>query len=886
MAVPQAIGRYEVIRPLGYGGMGAVYLARDPVLGRQVAVKVLREFGDNPDFRERFEREARAIAALQHRNIVTIYELGEADGHPFIVMEYLSGQSLSAVIENRVELSLARRLGIILDVCAGLAYAHQAGMVHRDVKPGNVMLVEDGTAKILDFGLARLGRAAEDRRDLTATGTMFGTPAYMSPEMITGRPVDHRADIFAVGVMLYELSTYQKPFSGDVSSIAGFVMQILRHDPPPPSSIVPLPPELDAIVARCLQKEPDARYQRLDEMAVELRRLRDSLTVEPELPVRLIAPAPPPPLPAHSGSATIVAEAPGPVAAPPPVIPGDGTVIIAPDRSPGAEEEDAGVRLHVGRSPDPRIAGQTIPIKGAGVIVLGRGSNCDIVVNDPGWSRRHASIHCRDGSFEITDLGSANGTFVNGRRVPPNAAEPLFFGATITIGETVLAFSYGRDTTLPDLSGVVVAQRYRLQRLLRESAKAALYAARDGNVPRDVAMKLLSPELARYAGYREQFEREARTAAALQHPHICQVLDSGFTRITTPAGRRFDTHFLCFELMAGGSLAARFKQAEPIPLPDVHRWTDMLGSALHYAHQQEVVHGDLKPSAIVFDAAGNLYLTDFSIAQKAIVDGRGTVGSPPFMAPEQWEGSAPTPASDQFAFAALVYCMLSGSRPFEGQDNPEIREKNFRRGPVPVHVEAAQNGRVDVTRAASDVLGRALSLAPANRFPSVEHFARALRKAFGTGHVAGTEPMVFISYDRELSGGWARFFADRLKLSHGIKVFMDTTGLDRAGRFPPRLRRAIEECDVFICFLAGRSLHSKWVSEEIRIAHELKKTMIPIFQESFADPDQQDDQSPVGTLIAHQGVKLFDVSGHFVEHAVTDLATLVKGAVAGDADFV
>jgi serine/threonine protein kinase len=862
--------------------MGALYLAVDPALDRQVAIKVVRDFQDDPALRERFYREARAIAALQHRNIVTIYELGESETRPFIAMEYLPGPSLADIIRRTPPLPLARRLEIMIDVCAGLAYAHRAGMIHRDVKPANVMLLEDGTAKVLDFGVARLAQDLSD--GMTVVGTLLGTPAYMSPEMVSGQPVDHRADIFAVGVMLYELITSKKPFAGDNSSVIGFLTQIVNHVPPPPSQLVPtLPAKLDAIVACALEKDPEQRYPQIDEMRDDLREVRDALGAEPTSAEATVFRVSRSELP----SPTLYIPPPEQAASPPPPQ-SDGTVMIPAPSTREAQpqrDDEGGVHLLVVRSPDPRQSGRTVPVPATGSLTLGRGEGSDIVVKDLGLSRRHAAIESRDGGFVIVDLGSANGTFVNGKRIAHKAAEPLFFGATITIGETVLTLSYPRDTMLPDVSGVIVAQRYELQRLLRESAKAALYAARDRNVPRDVAVKLLSPELARYASYREQFEREASIAAHVQHPHICQVLDSGLTRISTPSGRHLETHFLCFELMAGGSLTARMKRNEPVLLQDVHRWVTMMGSALQYAHDQKVVHGDLKPSAIVFDAASNLYLTDFSIAQKALVEERGATGSPAFMAPELWDGEPPSPATDQFGFAALVYYMLAGTAPFVGQDNPDIRRKNFRSGPAPVHEEAAQNGRTGVSRAVSEVLRRALGVSPKDRYPSVEQFTRALLKALGTGHVAGAEPLVFISYDRELSGGWARFFADRLKLTHSIKVFMDTTGLDRAGRFSPRLRRAIEDCDVFICFLAGETLQSKWVSEEIRLAHELGKTMIPIFQESYRDPEAVDDASPVGALIAHQGIKLFDVSGHFVEHAVTDLAHMVKGAVSGEADF-
>src|SRR5262249_12768653 len=161
------------------------------------------------------------------------------------------------------------------------------------------------------------------------------------------------------------------------------------------------------------------------------------------------------------------------------------------------------------------------------------------------------------------------------------------------------------------------------------------------------------------------------------------------------------------------------------------------------------------------------------------------MGSPAFVAPEQWEGSPATAATDQFGMAVLAYYLVTGARPFEGQDSPEIRRKNFLRGPIPAHLEAMQHARDGVRPGVSQVLRGALGVDPASRFASVEEFTGALLKALTLG--VGGEPLVFVSYDRELSGGWARFFADRLKEKHGVRVFMDTIGIDRAGRFPPRL---------------------------------------------------------------------------------------------------
>jgi len=882
--IPTQIGRYRVIRRIATGGMGSLYLAHDPAIDRQVAIKVLLADADNSEFRERFAREAQSAGRLHHPNIVSIFDVGEHDGEAYIVMEFVSGETLAQLIANATPLTLSAKLAIAESMCAGLGYAHEQQVVHRDIKPANVMVADDGAVKILDFGIASLAHLAES--GLTKGGAVFGTLNYLSPEMVQGRAVDYRADIFALGSVVYELLAGVKLFPGTLSD--GLLHRIMTGDHRPLSVAAPeLPVALDGILERSIATDPAERYQDLRSMARDLAQCRLTLSEASSIAERTPPPAAASRVPvAFEPTLLTVTDAAASSAPVPGEIAPDATVFLSPPAGdqPSDPPHVPDVRLLVGRSPDPHQVGRVIPFVGPSV-TLGRDPDCDIAIQDDGWSRHHARLEWQNGGFVIHDLGSTNGTFVNGRRVRKGLAEPLFFGATIDIAGTRLTFSYGRDTTLPDLTGADLAGRYRLHRLLKESAKAAVYAATDRNVSRDVAIKVLSPELARYPGYRERFEREARTAAALQHPHICQVLDSGVTRLKARSGDELETAFLCFELMAGGSLTQKLAAKNPVHPEDVSRWIQALGAALDYAHRQGVLHGDLKPSAIVFDSVGNLYLTDFAIAlQPSAAGERPIMGSPAFMAPEHWSGEAVGPPADQFAMAARAYYLSAGSLPFEGQDSPEIREKNFRRGPIPAHEEAAQNGRPPVSRAVSEVIGRGLKVDPADRFTSVEAFTRALLKALGTGHVAGKEPLVFVSYDRELSGGWARFFADRLKEKHHIRVFMDTIGLDKAGRFPPRLKRAIEDCDVFICFLARQSLESKWVMQEIGLAHEFGKTMIPIFQESYVEPSLPEDDSPLRTLISHQGIKLFDVSGFYVEHAVTDLARLVHGVMNGDAD--
>ena len=204
------IGRYLITGRIGRGGMGMVYRGLDEALEREVAVKTLNAEGSlDADSRRRFEVEAKAAARLQHPNIVTVFELGEDRGLPFIAMEMLPGADLEALLRSGEEIPLAEKLDVVAQVCRGLAYAHERGIVHRDIKPSNVRLLEDGTAKIMDFGIAKLGGT-----HLTKTGMMVGTVHYMSPEQVRGKPLDGRSDVFSAGVILYELARRRAPLPG------------------------------------------------------------------------------------------------------------------------------------------------------------------------------------------------------------------------------------------------------------------------------------------------------------------------------------------------------------------------------------------------------------------------------------------------------------------------------------------------------------------------------------------------------------------------------------------------------------------------------------------------------------------------------------------------
>jgi serine/threonine-protein kinase len=267
------LGKFELHGLIGEGAMGVVWKAYDSVLRRYVALKLLNtRVGKTQDIRERFLREARAAALLQHPNIVTVYDAGEADGQLFIAMELVEGPDLSDIIATSEPLPLERKLDLAIEVLDALHYAHQRGVIHRDVKPSNVGLAPDGRAKIMDFGIARLQSA-----DVTGSGAIVGTPTYMAPEQITNGPITPATDVFAVGALLYELLTYRKPFEGD--SVHGVLYQVLTTDPKPLRTVAPsIPASLERVVNKALTKVAEDRYESARQMQQTLEGIRAALS--------------------------------------------------------------------------------------------------------------------------------------------------------------------------------------------------------------------------------------------------------------------------------------------------------------------------------------------------------------------------------------------------------------------------------------------------------------------------------------------------------------------------------------------------------------------------------------------------------------------------------
>ena len=281
-------GRYQLQGRLGAGGMATVYLAEDTSLHRKVAIKVLAErYAEDEQFVERFRREAQSAAGLNHPNIVAIYDRGVAEGTYYIAMEYLDGPTLKDVIDERGGLEPNRAIGFATQILAALRFAHNHGVVHRDIKPHNVVVSPDGRLKVTDFGIARAGAS-----QMTEVGSIVGTAQYLSPEQARGEVVGPPSDLYSVGIVLYEMLTGRVPFEGD--SAVAIAMKHLSEEPVPPSVYAPgTPPALEQVVLRALAKDAGDRYQTAEEMAADLDRARRGVALSPrtEQMTRVLAPA-------------------------------------------------------------------------------------------------------------------------------------------------------------------------------------------------------------------------------------------------------------------------------------------------------------------------------------------------------------------------------------------------------------------------------------------------------------------------------------------------------------------------------------------------------------------------------------------------------------------
>lgn len=399
----KTIGGYQLAEQIGQGGMAAVYRAYQSQLERWVAIKILQttEAGGE-EFLARFRREARAIAALRHPNILTIYDYGEEEGIAYIVMEYVSGGTLKAALTGQ-PLEWPDAATLVIPVGHALAYAHSQGIVHRDVKPANVLLARPDWPLLADFGLVKL---IGHQRGITRPGTSIGTPDYLSPEQAAGEDIDHRSDIYGLGTMLYELLTGRLPFQA--KSPIDRMLRRLYEPPPPPRQLNPrITPQLQAVLLRALARDPATRYPTMESFVDDLSRLPGATGRAVLSPAQT----------ADAARTTARLGATSPAAGPRLVVTGTGAVLMLP-----SQEE-----VLIGRT-DPHRTSQP-------EVDLGPHGGAQA-----GVSRRHARLLRRPEGWLLEDLHSTNGTLLNNAPVPPGQPARVRSGDIIRCSQLVLVF--------------------------------------------------------------------------------------------------------------------------------------------------------------------------------------------------------------------------------------------------------------------------------------------------------------------------------------------------------------------------------------------------------------------------------------------------------------
>jgi serine/threonine protein kinase len=873
------LGEFAIMDVIGVGGFSVVYRATDIALLREVAVKEYlpsalcrRDDGlelvpRNEDAAETFGaglksfvNEARFLASFDHSSLLKVYRFWEANGTAYMAMPILGGQTLAQRRRTMAAPPDEAWLRALLDPLLGaIETLHARGVYHRDIAPDNIFVEADGRPVLLDFGAAR--RVIEGQ---TQSLTVILKPSYAPIEQYGDAGSGHQGpwtDLYSLGATLHFLLRGQPP--------AAVVTRAMKDTQPPlaGSGIGGVSDDFLRVVDWMLALQPQDRPQ-------DVAALRAALANPAQVPSRdqmalLTLPSPAAPAdgadPFAPGPTMLVPRPAGAARAADAVAPVDSTMMFGPASKEGRAQGPA-VVLTVTMADQGAFIGRKVVI-GDAEVAIGRASAA-FTVPDPAWSRQHASVRSTSAGVVITDLGSSNGTFVNGFALKSGQPYPLHLGASVRIGSTVFALTLADDPSPPNLAGTDVDGTYSLLECLHASPKGMLYRARKKGSGLEVALKILSPAYAAYPGYRERFVKEAAVASRLVHPHICRLDHFGETVLGSGAR----VPYLSYQMLAGGDLAARLPKAGEIGSDTIAGWLRDLAAALQHAHAHGVVHGNLKPSAVCFDEASNIYLTDFAIG----ADGsEALLGTPAFMAPEQWTGAA-QPESDQYALAVLAYLLLAGVRPFEGQDDPDTRSRNWRRGPAPLHQEASARLGRQLPVACSRAVERALATDPSARHAGPAAFATELARALQPGAGTRGATPVFISYRRGSSAGWVVFIADQLEREHGIGSFVDTQRLDGALKFPQRIERAIESCEVFVCLLDAETLGSPHVRHEIALAHHLSKRMIPVFQEGFAAAEDKLVDPAVAELLLFDGVKLLDRQNVYVRAAVAELAQQIR----------
>jgi serine/threonine protein kinase/Tol biopolymer transport system component len=676
--IGSTISHYRILERLGGGGMGVVYKGWDLKLERYAAVKFLSPHrSGSEDFKRRFAREARTASRLEHPNICTVFETDETDeGRLFIAMAFCEGESLKRKIE-RGPLPLPQALGIAAQVASGLAAAHDKGVVHRDIKPGNVMVAEDGRVKIVDFGIAHLA----DETRLTRTGDVMGTTAYISPEQFLSAETDHRADLWSLGVVLYEMLTGRLPWiNGDEQEL---INAIVKRPARSLSTLRPgVPQALERVVARALAKRPADRYQRAAELQADLLAISELVAetalsgpyeqtlVEAPQPSRERRPTSPP-FADPSGAAA--APAPRPVAG-----------------------EPSGIATGSPASP--------MPAGGEGGL-SGAAGDADSAASQ--WGANVQPEPAGDGG----SAGASGAALPSGGRGALGSAGSSAFERRPTGGMT------GR-----------VISHYRILGPLGGGGMGVVYKAQDLSLERVVALKFLPPELSRDPDAKTRFLQEARAASTLDHPNICTIHEVG----ETDEGQLY-LAMACYD---GETLKQRLQRG-PLPIDEALEAAQQIARGLVKAHRSGIVHRDIKPANLMITADEIVKILDFGIAKLAGAAGLtrigASLGTPGYMSPEQARGEEVDHRTDVWSLGAVLYEMVTGRRPFRGEHDQAVLYALFNQEPDPV-----EQLRPDAPPELVRIVGRMLAKDPDRRYLTAAEALADLRALYGPVTGTGT----------------------------------------------------------------------------------------------------------------------------------------------------
>ncbi len=644
LAMPPRLGRYVIEKPLGHGSMGAVYLAHDKAgaVDRLVAVKVLRaRLGERPEIVERFRREVTALTQVDHPNVCPIVDAGETEGISYLVMPYIQGRSLAQLIQERPPsvteaVELVRRLAVAMDA------VHRKGVLHRDLKPSNVIVREDGEPIIMDFGLARFQQL--EASTITAAGAPIGTPAYMAPEQIEGRTPGPAADIYSLGVILYQLLTGRLPFQGAAAAV---MTQVLFDEPRPPSLVrAGVDLRLEGICLLAMDKRMASRFATMNDFADALTEvLQHGPLAEP--PPIAASPGLPPLPPIALETLIPPAEPPSSPRAPLRVGCGVVALLIA-----------LVALVVISQLARAAMEGQG-PFFGIGYVVLESGTAVAAVFlalrlllryRRPLFDRVQGMIKRRAGSVSDRSTPVADAT---GSPVPvadaPGSLMPIAHDPGVP-----------PDAWQPP----AVVGGYRVGELIGRGATAEVYRGEHMVLGSPAALKIFHTGAGQPANRLQRALREATIAARLKHPRIVPVYN---------AGQEAGYFFVVMEYVAGGHVAQLIPNDKGLPVPRALAIARDVAGALQYLHQRGLVHRDVKPSNILLDADCRALLSDFGSLKDLqnhdsavlTLDGE-LVGTPAYMAPEQALGEPITPAADLYGFGCLLYFLVTGRDVFRG----------------------------------------------------------------------------------------------------------------------------------------------------------------------------------------------------------------------------